>query len=452
MKYYSLTVKNNSGNLHSGERFCNSIKPLTIGQFESSDITIPCKEELLPQCLCTIVENPQGEGWLLIRKTDFYAVGVNGIEIPYICHLKDGDTISTIGHTFLFNTYDDDNYIEGQGLIRQAPRNIGLQWLIWSCSLLLVLAIAIGYPMLRQQMNQFTSNDEKALRSTIFKIVVSEIILQQHTSADARDSYRTISSYEPDSISIGTCFFTQDSLCITARHCVEPWVDYSGWSDHTSMTDLPQDVYWAVLAEKSQIEQADTLYRIVSRCQVLDGDSCLCEFTSDQCLFNRSRDIIARMGNERLPWRIIYPLYSRKDVELGDFAFVKTHRSGALDLATHSYLAQLDKDDAETGKRIYGYPKTNHGNLWGYQDISHISIPETQDGNFDQCLQLIVSGTSGYSGAPAIVKQNGKMTVVGIFSKIDDFVDSKNTFYAVPANEVSEYNATKANETKQYRR
>lgn len=452
MRYYSITVKRASGNLYTGERFCNAHTPLSIGQQPSANIKIPCNEDVMPQCFCLIVEKGSGKEWQLIRKSDFYPVKVNGVDVDFICNLNDGDSISVTDADFSFKIHNDDNYAEGQGLVHAGAKKKRWQILLWCCSLVAVLAISIGYQKINENMTHFTSADNSDVKQSVYKIVVSDIILQMHTPADADGAYVDVDTYEPDSVSIGTCFFTEDSLCVTARHCVQPWVDFSGWSDNTTIMDLPQDVFWAVLAERSQMEQADTLYRVVSRCKVMDGDSCIYEFTSDECNFNMSRDIIARMGNERLPWRIIYPLYSRKNVELGDFTFVKTSRRGALSLATDEYLSSISNEE-KAERRIYGYPKTNNGNLWEYQDIANISIPERdEDGYFSRCIQLTVNGTSGYSGAPVIEKKNGTMMVVGIFSKMDDFVDNKNTFYAVPATEVSQYNHVKANETKQYRR
>lgn len=451
MRYYSLTVKTGNGMLQPGSRIFNAEAPLTIGQLESSDIHLPCDEDMLPQCFCTIVKDTNGNGWLLIKKSDFYAVSVNSQDIDYICRLNPKDVISVEGNAFVFNVFDDDKYIEEQGVVLINPNRKIWQVLLLLSALILIIAGILGYQMYSQTMSHFTSSDNTDIRSSVYKIIVSEILLQQHTPADKDGEYYTIDSFEPDSLSTGTCFFSKDSLCITARHCVEPWLDYSGWADNIKMEDLPKAVSWAVLSEKNQIEQADTLYRIVSHCQVIDEDSCIYEFTTDTVSFNRSRDIVAHMGDEQLPWRFIYPLFSKKDVELGDFAFVKTDRRGKLDLATEDYLIRMDCDE-DSGKRIYGFPKTNHGNQWEYQEISHISIPEKQDNRFTQCLQLNVNGTSGYSGAPVIEKKNGKLMVIGIFSKIDDFVDSKNTFYAVPANEVSQYNQIMSDEKKQYRR
>lgn len=460
MKYYSLTVQKNVGDLRSGERFFNARSLLTIGQQTSADIHLPLTEELLPQCFCSIVKAAESDGWLLIRKSDFYAVMVNDEELDFICRLNDSDTISAGECTFVFRTHDDGRYIEGQGAVRQNAKWSKGTILLWCCSLVLIVAALISYQVFSNNMKCFTGGDNDEIQASVYKIAVKEIILQRHTAADAKDMYQTVEVYEPDSTSVGTCFFTQDSLCVTARHCVEPWVDYNGWSEQTTLADLPQDIRWVVMAEQSQLEQADTLYRVVTRCQVMDEESCIYEFTSDKCCFNRSRDIITHMGNEGLPWRIVYPLYARKDVELGDFVFIKTQRRGSLQLATDTYIADL-ANDRDYVTRIYGFPKTNHGNLWEYQDVSQIVVPKSenlfppsQEGRpeFDKCLQLMVNGTSGFSGAPVIVKKNGRMMVVGIFSKIDDFVDSKNIFYAVPASEVSQFNPAKANETIQYRR
>lgn len=448
MKYYSLTVKNNYGNLHAGECFCNAIKPLTIGQQSSSNIMLPCADDVLPQTFCTIKSSATG-GWLLIKQTDFYPIKVNDNELDCVCQLHDRDVIQIDGVSFVFNTHEDDNYSEKQGIIRNASKQSKKQILIWCCSLLAILTICIGYPMLKESRYSFTNSDEDAIRGSLCKLEVEEVILQMHTPEDNEGEYRDVDSYRLENKSVGTCFLTTDSLIVSARHCVEPWLDFNNWEDNTTLTNLPQEVYWSIIAERSQLEQADTLYRVVSKCQIITNDSiCIDTFTSDQFSYNRSRDIITHLGMEHLPWRVIYPLYHRKDVELGDFAFIKTKHKGELTLATKEYISSI-QDKKESNVRIYGYPKKNHGNRCEHQDVELV----LQGSDIStECIQLKVNGTTGYSGSPVIDKRNGKMLVVGVFSKIDDYDDSKNTFYAVPANEISQYNPTEANEKKQYRR
>lgn len=448
MKYYSLTVRNNYGKLHAGECFCNAIKPLTIGQLNSSNIKLPCADDLLPQDFCIIKATEEG-CWILIRQTDFYPVKVNDKMLDCACHLHDSDVISLNGISFAFNVHEDGNYTMGQGIIQSKSSKNKRIILIWCCSLLAVLAISLCYPILKENRNSFTSNDDEAIRASLCKIGVDEVILQMHTPEDKDREYRDVDSYLLESKSVGTCFLTTDSLIVTARHCVEPWLDFNNWEDNTTLTDLPQEVYWSIISERSQLEEADTLYRVVSKCHITTSDGiCTDTFTSDQFSYNRSRDIITHIGMERLPWRVIYPLYHRKDVELGDFAFIKTRHKGELTLATKEYISNI-KDEEKAGVRIYGYPKKIHGNRCEYQDAALVLRGSDIS---KECIQLKVNATTGYSGAPVIEKRDGRMLVVGVFSKIDDFDDSKNTFYAVPANEISQYNPTEANEKKQYRR
>lgn len=449
MRYYSITIKNSHGNLHAGEQFCNAVKPLSIGQLHSSDIAMPCADDLLPQSFCVIKPNATSEGWVLIKQTDFYPIRVNDKELHYVQLLEDDDVISVEGVSFAFNIHDDDGYSEALGITRSKAKNGKRQMLLWCCSLLAVLTISIGYPMLMKNRNSFTSSNDDEVRASVYKIMVSEVMLQMHTPDDRDGEYHTIDSYALDSAQVGSCFLTTDSLCVTARHCVEPWLDFNGWTDNITLTSLPKDVRWAVMAERSQLEQSDTLLRVVTKCRIMTNDDvCIDSLASDQFMFNRSRDIITHMGDELLPWRIIYPLYNKKDVELGDFAFVKTKRQGTLTLADDNYLTDM-KENGDGEIRIYGFPRKNYGNLCEYQNTE---LAQKQSDHHSVCIQLKVNGTSGYSGAPVIEKCNGKMTVIGIFSKIDDFDESKNTFYAVPANEVSQYNPIKANEQKQYRR
>lgn len=448
MRYYSLTAKSGCGTIHAGDRVCNSMKPLTIGQLPSSDIRLLCDDDMLPQSICIIRRDSDGGGWILAKQSDFYSVRVNDTPVPYSCRLGDGDIIRIGELSLVFRIHSDGRYSESQGILRARAGLNAVQMAILCISLVAVLAVSIVYPVFREKRSVFSADEDRMIRSSIYKLSVCGIMLQVHTPADREGEYRIVDSYCPESVSSGTCFFTTDGLCVTARHCVEPWLDYSAWDDDIILTNLPQDVYWAVISERSRLEQSDTLYRIVSECRVTDGDSLICGFTSDMCSFNRTRDNIVHLGSDLLPWRIIYPLYTRRDVELGDFAFVQTERKGSLVLATDEYLSGLRETD-ESEIRVYGFPRKNHGNRCEFQVAS---LAHRENDFREECLQLNVSGTSGYSGSPVIEKKDGKMTVIGIFSKIDDYDDSRHTFYAVPATEVSQFKPEESYEKDTFRR
>lgn len=442
MKYYSLTFRSQMLNFKAGEHLYHSLSPLSIGQLPSSEVQLTCADDLLPQPFCSIV--PSSDGWKLVKQTDYYPVLVNGIEVCYARVLHDADVICIEGVEFLFLVHDDDRYVEGSGLVATEVKG-GFMQQKWLLPLFAVIVCSIFYLLSIKRDNSFSAADNAVIRASVYKIVVEEIELQQHTPDLFEGEYLAIDNIVLDSISVGTCFFTTDSLCVTARHCVEPWIDFEDWSDDTKLSDLPKPVQWAVLTEQSQQAMADTLYRVVSRCQVLDGDSCIYEFTSAECSFNRSRDIIVTMTDECLPWRIIYPLYNRKDVELGDFVFLRTNRAGNLLLADEALLSDEAVDECPV--RIYGFPRKNDGNVWEYQQVGAIFMPQRQeDESFEGCIRLSVAATSGFSGSPVIVKKNGRLNVVGVFSKIDSFDEGKNTYYAVPVNEITNYNPAKANE------
>lgn len=448
MKYYSLTLRTTCGQLHKGETLCSAVKPLTIGQWPSSSIVLPSSQDVLPQHFCVIKPASEAGGWLLIRLTDFYPIAVNDTPVAHACHLRDGDVITMEEAAFIFHTHDDDRYEEAHGIRHTKRTHPALRFALWCCSLLALLAASIGLQTWYTGRSHFSDADHKLASASVCKIEVSEYILQMHTPADAEGHYRHIDSMQLDSSYVGTCFFTTDSLLVTARHCVEPWVEFSAWGEDMRIESLPRHVQWVMRAEKSQLEQADTLLRVASRCRVMEGDSCIMEFTSDQCAFNRSRDIVTTLGPDLLPWRFLFPLYNRTDVELGDFAFLHTSRAGHLTLATSSELNEVSGE-----LRIYGFPFKNYGNQLEHSAVNGIDMPTPDSqGQYTRCIKLRVDGTSGYSGAPVIMKRGGRMRVVGIFSKTDDHDETHSTFYAVPATEVSQYNPTKAYEDTPYRR
>lgn len=445
MNYYSLTFRNKSGIHYAGQRIYNACAPLTIGQLESCDIQLPCADDLYPQTFCIIIPRQDNNGWQLIPQSDFHCIEINGERTGFAHTLMEGDVISVGETSIQFHTHNDNNYAEGQGIVvagRQYRKTMVFGWVL---AVLAALAIVFGYQTFEKGRKAFTTHDSETITQSVYKIQVRQFMLQCHIPGEEAHTYRTVETYEPDSIPTGTCFFTTDSLCVTARHCVEPWIDYSHWDDDTRFATLPKEVRWAVMAEQSQLEQADTLYRLVTLCQVLDGDSCILEFTSDKCSFNRSRDIITNLGEELLPWRFVYPLFNCMDVELGDFAFLKTTTAGQLEMADNEYLKDISPD-GNLAMRIYGFPKKNHGHLMEFQDASLAGLPRKEEGKYVECLRIKVKATNGYSGSPLIEKKDGRLKVIGILSKADCYDESKSTFYFVPINEVSHYNPQKANE------
>lgn len=453
MKYYSLTFRTPCDGHTVGSRLLNAENVIYIGQQESADIRIPCSPSMLPQAFAVIVPNEDGESWRLVKQTDFYEIRVNGTAMNYVHALESGDMIEFEGSQPLklrFMLHDDTSY--------DVAGNIAFQKRLFSplgmaVVLVLLVALIVGVVTGKQKydtyMSDFTKADTTDIKESVYMITVDCIMLQMHAPGYASGVYETVDTTEPNEYTHGTCFFTQDSLCITARHCVEPWITFN-WHEYNENTRvLPKEVEWVLKAETSMVNQTDTIYRVVTKCSVLDGDSCIYTFLSSGCSFNRSRDNIFRMGSEGLVWRNCVPFYNRLDMELGDFAFIKADRAGELQLADLDYM---DPWDFRTLKKmIAGFPKLNNIDFMT-KTVGGITLPRLDEQGVPISAMLLSVGVpAGYSGSPVIVKRGGDLYVVGILSKADDF-DKDQTSYAVPSTEITDYNPEKANEQTRYRR
>lgn len=450
-RYYSLTFRTAFGEYKFGNRILNADNPCVIGQRKFSDVVLPISDGILPQQFVVILPNGNGKGWRIVRRTDYYDIRINGRSLHYAQVLHDGDIISIYDegeYKCIFREHDDTRYdidsgiqISKTGVSRKA---ITL-WGIMLC--LLALVTSVGVPAIYRSMNEFNEKDVADIDKTVFRINVDSIMLQQCIVDEDFGEYHTVSTITPDEPSYGTCFFTKDSLCVTARHCVEPWLAYEGWTGNEKLNELPTEVRWAIQAEQSFENQSDTLFRVVALCSVMDGDSCIYSFTSDECSMDKSRDEIIHIEEQRLPWRAIFPIYNRMDIELGDYAFVKTSRNGTLELADKDNLKSL-LSPMQTA-RVTGFPLENTIKRT-IQEAKIMDYAELNDENrMEQCIRIEVKANGGNSGSPVIVKKNGKIKVVGIMSKKDDHHDG--IFFAVPSIEILYFNPM-ANEEKRYRR
>ena len=159
---------------------------------------------------------------------------------------------------------------------------------------------------------------------------------------------------------------------------------------------------------------------------------------------NKSRDLVMRIGNadEVFYWRTIFPIAHRRNMELGDFAYVKAKnlpkdkkidvklagwddiinfaKSKNHDIAVVGY--PLNDNDADEATVVYG-------NLMSFEFIDSIKEPIG-------CLQLSAPINPGNSGGPIIAKIDNNMKVIGIVSKADGRAN-QGMFWAVPVTEMT---------------
>ena len=64
----------------------------------------------------------------------------------------------------------------------------------------------------------------------------------------------------------GTCFLTCDSLFVTARHCVEPWINDEDWNGISYDDKMSPAVRLATMAETRNMMLGEEKYKVKAHC------------------------------------------------------------------------------------------------------------------------------------------------------------------------------------------
>jgi hypothetical protein len=254
----------------------------------------------------------------------------------------------------------------------------------------------------------------------------------------------------------GTAFITDDSLLVTARHCVEPWLNVDSIpADSSKIESLP--VKWALMAETRNQEEIDSIeWMVVSRLSVVIPDSTgsfiIEKFSSTDFNIEKSRDHVIEYGDfdHLYFWRSIAALPRRTDMMLDDFAFLRlpahlaSHAEGAIHLASKEEILQLEKRKPVT---ILGFPESGVGAADFESSTDELRHLPTQDslGFPDGVLHHNGEIAHGYSGGPVLVRNGNECYAVGIISVHDRL--NKNRTLSVPVSEVERWKL-KQNNTK----
>ena len=161
---------------------------------------------------------------------------------------------------------------------------------------------------------------------------------------------------------------------------------------------------------------------------------------------NKSRDMVMRLGTttEAIYWRTIFPIAHRRDMELGDFAYIKAERTTRESNESLLSLAEWDEIRDFTKSKnhdiaVIGYPLNDndaddasfiYGNHTGFALSDSIKSPVG-------CLQMSAPINRGNSGGPIIAMIGANIKVIGIVSKADGRAN-QGMFWAVPVTEIIE--------------
>ncbi len=446
--YYRLTYIATSDKERQGDYIHNGFRPLNIGQGTACVAQLPDSDMYEAQIFATVLPRENADGWYLVRRTDTYRVLVNGIDVPIVTQLHTGDqlTFDDASHQTVlkFETYDDGDYEANSGVVYKNHVNHKPYFL--TAVLVALIAIGVSVAVLYQYTNRTMSirnMDLSSYNEYVYRITVDSVSLLYDHSGGALTELETVEAVELEKVAVGTAFLTQNGLMVTARHCIEPWLDDTDWDGSLDEDALSPEMKLALRAETENQKEGAGNYIVRSHCIVTKGLIRYEKYSTDFHM-NKSRDLILPLGSFEDPvyWRTITPLGNNREMELGDFAYLiidSLYGQSPLSLANEKDMEQLGRSGNGREIEISGYPLLDDSN-WDEVNVMPGSImaSESKGERFrysEECLPLSGNINRGNSGGPVLALVGKEVKVVGIVSKVDGHADN-GVFWAVSVTEV----------------
>lgn len=385
-----------------------------------------------------VIRPTRNEGeWQIIPVSEYIDVYVNGAPVILLHHLNDGDRISFDGEDqeLIFKICRFGTSDTAKGVVVVPAPHFAKSFAVLAALTLVLLSLLGGYMFKVESAERRTNRMLDALRESVLQVSVDSVLFVERTT-DGEKVLRTYSYLEEEgSVINGTAFLTSDSRIVTARHCIEPWLNNLNVTD----ADMPEDLTcrpsrWAMEAETyNQTHESDTSYEVVAICNFSGGRNGSGEsvrsYRSSEFFVDRTRDLIVEKGDFQnvFYWRSVEESGLSKEMMLGDVAWARTDSIGLLILAGEDTI-----DELLTGRQLFyfmGYP--DHKTMRGLTVTEgHMQMEFEKGGMIAHDGNLI----HGYSGAPAIVLKGHKAYVVGVVTRIDANGGARS--YSVPVNEL----------------
>ena len=451
--YYRLTYISSSDKARLGDCMLNGSKALNIGQGTVCDLQLPESEMYEPELYASILPqqtqdgqlSPSG-GWYVTRRSDSRRVLVNGEEVGIAQSLNSGDTLSFSDgeqvEELKFEVFDDGDYDVSSGFVYKKHQSQRRYFLVTVALTVLAIGIA-AYALLAPREQDLRHLDLDTFCQSTYHVVVDSVYLECDMVVDGVHTLTVTEAIELEEAAEGTAFLTSDSLFVTARHCIEPWINDEEWDGVPDRNKMSPEVRLATTAETENRLAGYQKYRLRAHCVISKGLERYDYYSTDFSM-NKSRDMVMRLGTGEkvFYWRTIFPIAHRRDMELGDFAYVKAAALAAD--AVKSEITLADWDDLVTFANgghqdiaVIGYPLNDndaemvsvvYGNLMAFEYHDSLQAPVG-------CLQLSAPINPGNSGGPVFAKIGDALKVIGIVSKADGRA-SQGLFWAVPVTEV----------------
>ena len=339
-KHYTLTGR-------KGIYTAGSNRATVIGQHEGCDIKIINHSQYEDVIFAKIIPNRENDGWHLVKVTPYYPILVNGIEMNRVHFLQDGDNIEFPNGNCRFNIHDGKQTAPS---ITHIHNNGKMIWLL--AAAMVAIAAVVGYRIYDSQKDNLTDSMKAQIESSLFTTRVDSLQLIFGDSL--------IDSYSYASGPIGTAFLTTDSLLVTARHCIQPWLNQilpAEYSKIPEFTDWP--VKNALFAETYNQLNDSSHYAIISYMTLTDENGNSFPISSRSFMINYENDDIVELGNYRDTkyWRSISHRYTRRDMMLDDIAVAKFESAGFIPLASSDEIRSL-LSHRNVKLHFFGHPET----------------------------------------------------------------------------------------------
>lgn len=415
-KHYTITWR-------KGLYTAGSNRVTVIGQPDGCDLKIINHTQYEDVVFAKIVPNRDGSGWHLVKVSPYFPILVNGVEMNRVHFLQDGDHIECPNGAFRFNIHDGEKVVPS---VTHIHKNGKILW--WLMAAVVVIAVIVGYRIYDSQRDNLTDTMRLQIESSLFSTRVDSL---QLVSGDS-----IIDSYSYASGPVGTAFLTADSLLVTARHCIQPWLNQVLPAEYSKIPEISDWPIAKALFAETFNQLNDTLrYQIVSYLTLTDESGKSFPISSREFSINYDNDDIVELGNYRASkyWRSISHRYNRRDMMLDDVAVAKFASAGFIPLASSEDIRRL-LAQRNVKLHFFGHPEAAvTGNSIDYKS-DNLRVDLTEENGHISILAHEGGLTPGFSGAPVIVRDGIGYKAVGIASVIDE--KNQNRSYSVPTSEV----------------
>lgn len=399
---------------------------LTIGQVTGCDITVVNHTPYEDEIFAKIVPNREGDGWHLVKLPTHWPVSVNGTEMRRVHYLQDGDVIDFPNASCRFNIIEGERTEPAIVHLHSHSRTV---WVI--SAILAVVAGVLGLWIYDSRRDTITSSMQADIEASLFTTRVDSLLLMRGDSVVERYVYA--------SSPVGTAFLTADSLLVTARHCIQPWLNRVLPFDFASIPAIDESpVKMALFAETENQLTDTTLCRVVSFVTLTDEKGNETSLSSDEFAVNSDEDDIVELGSYSRPmyWRSISHRYTRQSMMLGDIATARFNRAGSIPTASADDIRRL-LSRKSVRLTFFGHPESavNGNTLDRVTDELRVQVNESSE--LPGHLSMLAHGgalTPGFSGGPVIVRDGIGFKAVGVISVTDEKNVARS--YSVPTSEI----------------